>query len=370
MRIELSNALHKICVRLPPETRVRDCTQAVLNMKLHFSLILVLTAYAGPLPANAGERRLTAQTEALLQTRLIFVYDDEGCRELEGLGFGMQMPAHYPMHRAMMLGELERRLNEDISSRYTLTGASAELPKYVKPVSVRSTYLESLEMEIAQVPDGMSLKQLESLSVGLPCVKYVSRDDVKFVEKEQSYPPANEPSQRIRENDPMDPLFRYQWGLKGGEGVYGVDAEGVWRDGNWHGSSNMTIAIIDSGCNIEHPDMVGQYWKNEGETDCNDGIDNDGNGFIDDCNGWDFVDEDNSPQATGTSHGTAAAGIIGAKSNNGAGISGICWNCRLMCLRFISNTEGTVANEVRAIDYAVKMGAKISNNSYGGYANQ
>eukprot|EP01055_Gregarina_sp_Pseudo9_P005399 Gregarina_sp_Pseudo_9__5398@NODE_660_length_2410_cov_8_181358_g623_i0_p1_GENE_NODE_660_length_2410_cov_8_181358_g623_i0NODE_660_length_2410_cov_8_181358_g623_i0_p1_ORF_typecomplete_len563_score18_79Peptidase_S8/PF00082_22/7_8e03Peptidase_S8/PF00082_22/2_5e64Peptidase_S8_N/PF16361_5/0_0032_NODE_660_length_2410_cov_8_181358_g623_i01431690 len=279
-----------------------------------------------------------------------------------------------PMHRTLALSELERRLDNEFRNRKVVQGASATndgIPPEIqreRNAPISTIYLESLEMEIAHVPEGMSLQDLERVSTDLPCVKYVARDDVKYVEE----PYAEAEEQRAMDLEtvfPNDPLFKYQWGLhKGNSTRYGTDAEVVWKDWNWHGDRAMTIAIIDSGCNMRHPDLKGQLWRNSGEVDCNDGIDDDGNGFVDDCHGWDFLEEDNDPQAKGTSHGTAAAGIIAAKTNNKEGIAGLCPNCRLMCLRFISNTEGTVANEVRAIDYAVRMGAKISNNSYGGYA--
>lgn len=319
--------------------------------------------------ASSTRRQLSETTKNLIDSRLIFVYDDEGCRELEAMGDASRTSRSMPMHRALMLGELNRRVNEETTSRWSMYGAASTVHSEAskKSVPLQSVYLESLEMEIAKVPEGMTVDDLERLSEDLPCVKYVARDDVKYAEKPdvRSRPFVQQSYLRGHNSGPTDPLYRYQWGLRGDDQTYGIDVEHVWRE--WQGADDMVIAIIDSGCNLDHADMQGQFWTNPGEI-CGDGIDNDGNGFVDDCHGWDFVEENGSPQARGTSHGTAAAGIIAAKSNNGEGVSGICWNCRLMCLRFISNTEGTVANEVRAIDYAVKMGAKISNNSYGGYA--
>ncbi|KAF8820890.1 subtilisin SUB7 [Cardiosporidium cionae] len=123
---------------------------------------------------------------------------------------------------------------------------------------------------------------------------------------------------------------------------------------------------MPSGCNLAHPEFANKVWVNPGEI-CNDGIDNDGNGFIDDCHGWDFVNNDNVAEPSSSGHGTASASIIAATSNNGIGISGICWGCVIMCLKFIGEGHGTVSDQVQAIDYAVRMGARISNNSYGGY---
>lgn len=81
----------------------------------------------------------------------------------------------------------------------------------------------------------------------------------------------------------------------------------------------------------------------------------------------DWANNDNDPSPEGNGHGTAASGIIAAATNNNGGVAGICWECRIMCLKFIDAINGRVSNQVSAIDYAAKMGARISNNSYGGY---
>jgi serine protease len=80
------------------------------------------------------------------------------------------------------------------------------------------------------------------------------------------------------------------------------------------------------------------------------------------------VDNDNDPSALlNENHGTAAAGIIGANSNNSVGIASICPLCQIMCLRYIEGKTGSVSNQIAALDYAVKMGAQISNNGYGSF---
>eukprot|EP01053_Blabericola_migrator_P007994 Blabericola_migrator_1__7993@NODE_40_length_17295_cov_124_751393_g36_i0_p3_GENE_NODE_40_length_17295_cov_124_751393_g36_i0NODE_40_length_17295_cov_124_751393_g36_i0_p3_ORF_typecomplete_len601_score59_53Peptidase_S8/PF00082_22/9_1e65Peptidase_S8_N/PF16361_5/0_09_NODE_40_length_17295_cov_124_751393_g36_i01006311865 len=345
---------------------------------LHFSLGFIIAALAaGNVSAANAPRQLSEETAKLLNSRLIFVYDDEGCREIEGMSADADQHLKAPFHRSLALQELERRIDLEFRNRKSLLDTNAwqysgqqHTPR-ITSAPVNTVYLESLEMEIAHVPQGMTLPDLERVATDLPCVKYIARDDIKYVEN--NYEEAvMEQRQIARPSDqsyPADPLYKYQWSLHHGNSTkYGIDAQGVWQDWNWQGSPSMTVAVIDSGCNVDHPDLRHQLWRNTGETDCNNGIDDDGNGFIDDCHGWDFLEDDSDPSAKGTSHGTAAAGIIAAQTHNGEGIAGVCPECKIMCLRFISNTEGTVANEVRAIDYAVRMGAKISNNSYGGYA--
>ncbi|KAF8822609.1 subtilisin SUB7 [Cardiosporidium cionae] len=128
------------------------------------------------------------------------------------------------------------------------------------------------------------------------------------------------------------------------------------------------IALIDSGVDYNHPDLRENIWKNEAEI-CNNGIDDDNNGLVDDCLGWvtnDFVNNNNNP-LDDNGHGTASAGILAATSNNGLGVAGMCWGCQLMVLKALNHEiKGTVSGFVRAIDYALEKGAKLSSNSYGG----
>lgn len=137
------------------------------------------------------------------------------------------------------------------------------------------------------------------------------------------------------------------------------------------GSPDVIIAVIDSGVDIDHPDIMGNMWFNPGEIAGN-GLDDDDNGYIDDLNGWDFVADvsDPHPKLTGdfdiegSQHGTAVAGIAAAASNNGEGLAGVCQQCKIMALRThdslgISGVEN-VANAVR---YAVRNGAQIINFS-------
>ncbi|EZG89043.1 peptidase S8 family domain protein [Gregarina niphandrodes] len=316
------------------------------------------------------DRVLSSDTEELLNSHLLFVYEDSGCRAMEGM---TKETSNYPIHRVVALTELGRRLQTQMSGQQRPHPSRMQGIEFVDDMSPKldTIYLDTLEMEIAKVPEGLSLAELESLSQDLPCVKFVARDDIKYVEDEDASlrGSRNIEDEIIRKGGPGDPLYRYQWALKGassGAG-FGINAEAVWKQ--YEPKAETLVAIIDSGCTQNHPDMKGQFWRNDREGSCTNGMDDDENGFVDDCWGWDFVRNSNNPVAEGTSsHGTAAAGIIAAKANNRMGIAGICPSCRLICLRFISTTEGTVVNEVRAIDYAIKMGARISNNSYGGYA--
>ncbi|NQV90363.1 S8 family serine peptidase [Candidatus Uhrbacteria bacterium] len=138
------------------------------------------------------------------------------------------------------------------------------------------------------------------------------------------------------------------------------------------GSEKTIVAILDAGFDLDHEDLIGQYWRNEDEIG-NDSVDDDQNGFEDDLIGWDFVDGDTDPSSviyegvrdSVASHGTVIAGIIGATANNGLGIAGINWDVRIMPLRVLNEFgAGSTADVRRAIVYAVENGADVINLSF------
>jgi len=147
-----------------------------------------------------------------------------------------------------------------------------------------------------------------------------------------------------------------QWGLDL------VKAPEVWNQG-YQGDS-IVVAVIDSGVDYTHPELTGQMWSNSREIP-NNNIDDDGNGYVDDVQGWDFVDDDNDPMDQ-KGHGTHIAGTIAAK-RDGIGTTGIAPNAKIMSLRVL-NEEGVgqVSNGIEAIRYAVDNGADVINLSSGG----
>lgn len=125
------------------------------------------------------------------------------------------------------------------------------------------------------------------------------------------------------------------------------------------------VAIIDSGVDYEHPDLAANMWTNPAEI-AGDGIDNDGNGYLDDALGWDFVNDDNDPMDE-NGHSTHVAGTIGAVGDNGLGVASLCWAGRIMALRaFDADGNATVADIIEAMQYARTKGARIVNASYAG----
>jgi thermitase len=128
--------------------------------------------------------------------------------------------------------------------------------------------------------------------------------------------------------------------------------------------SGVLVAVIDTGVARTHPDLAPQMWTNPGEL--LDGVDNDGNGFVDDVHGWDFYSDDADPRDE-QYHGTHVAGIVAAATNNGIGVASVAPGARVMALRFLGPCgSGFTSDAVRAIDYAVAQGARVLNNSWGG----
>ncbi|MBN2018875.1 MAG: S8 family serine peptidase [Sedimentisphaerales bacterium] len=168
---------------------------------------------------------------------------------------------------------------------------------------------------------------------------------------------------------PNDTRFGELWGMHntgqtGGMVDADIDAPEAWDIGT--GSNEVIVAVIDTGVDYTHPDLAANMWVNEAEYSGTPGVDDDGNGFVDDIYGYDFVNEDGNPMDDHY-HGTHCSGTIGALGNNGLGVAGVCWNVRIMALKFLdSGGSGWSADAIQCIEYSVQMGANLSSNSWGG----
>nr|WP_261360822.1 S8 family peptidase [Aeoliella straminimaris] len=167
---------------------------------------------------------------------------------------------------------------------------------------------------------------------------------------------------------PNDPAFTDMWGLEnsgqsGGTTDADIDANWAWDVTT--GSGNTVVAVIDTGVDYNHPDLASNMWVNAGEIP-GDGIDNDGNNYVDDVFGYDFINHDGDPMDD-QGHGTHVAGTIGAAGNNGLGVTGINWNVQVMALKFLgADGSGTTQDAIEAIYYARDNGADVINASWGG----
>jgi len=171
---------------------------------------------------------------------------------------------------------------------------------------------------------------------------------------------------------PNDPSFGNLWGMNNtGQTIGGqagtadadIDAPEAWD--MTHGSGNFVIAVIDTGVDYNHPDLAANMWTNPGEIAGN-GTDDDGNGFVDDVHGWDFVNNDNDPMDD-HNHGTHCSGTIGGVGDNGVGVAGVNWDVQIMALKFLrASGSGPISAALGCLNYAVMMNVKVSSNSWGG----
>jgi subtilisin family serine protease len=179
---------------------------------------------------------------------------------------------------------------------------------------------------------------------------------------------------------PRDPQFDKLWGLintgsnepnrsgnmSGRRGVAGADIAALDAWELTKGSKDIVIAVIDTGIDYNHPDLIDNMWVNEAELNGTPGEDSDGNGYVDDVYGYNFAVGNGNPW-DGHSHGTHCAGTIGAVHNNGLGVAGVMANVKLMAIKFLTDSgSGSTANAIKSIDYATKMNVDIMSNSWGG----
>lgn len=165
---------------------------------------------------------------------------------------------------------------------------------------------------------------------------------------------------------PLDPLFKEQWALfnNGQRGGGGDDVRALPAWDLAQNKKEVIVAVIDTGVEYTHPDLAQNMWKNAQEIAAN-GVDDDHNGYIDDVYGYNFYDQNGDPKDD-HGHGTHCSGII-AGAHNEMGIRGIAPHAKIMAVKFLGPLgDGDVKNGILAIEYALKNGAQILSNSWGG----
>jgi subtilisin family serine protease len=164
------------------------------------------------------------------------------------------------------------------------------------------------------------------------------------------------------------------WGMYGTSTTpanqYGSHAASAWASGHT-GLSSVIVGVIDEGIMNTHSELAANCWVNP--YDPVDGVDNDGNGYVDDKWGWDFDGNNNTTfDGTQDDHATHVAGTIGAVGGNGAGVAGVCWSVKMISCKFLGRNGGTTANAILAVDYITDLKTRhglnivATNNSWGG----
>ncbi len=158
---------------------------------------------------------------------------------------------------------------------------------------------------------------------------------------------------------PSDPSYSLLYGMSQ------IDAPSAWDTRT--SASGVVVAVIDTGVRYTHQDLAGNMWINTAENTGTGGVDDDGNGYIDDIYGINTIINGSGDPMDDHGHGTHVAGTIGAVGNNATGVSGVAWDVQLMAVKFLaSNGSGSTSNAIEGITYAINQNADIMNNSWGG----
>jgi len=229
--------------------------------------------------------------------------------------------------------------------------------------------IQSLDMiSIQDTLGALTVEEFPEIGVQVWKMSTTDTEDAVKMFQDDSRIEYIEPNYIIKlERTPNDPDYSKLWGLHntgqtGGKADADIDAPEAWENKT---GGNVVVAVIDTGVDYKHPDLVGNMWVNTKEIP-NNKIDDDKNGFVDDIYGYDFVNKDGDPYDDHY-HGTHVAGTIAATGNNKKGVVGVSWTAKIMAIKFLSaRGSGSVTGAISAIRYATKMGAKISNNSWGG----
>jgi len=266
------------------------------------------------------------------------------------------------------------RQSQDFAERHggqiNLISAEGNLYRWQTSGRVNTTALEKADATVAYVVSNGTINLLPNPSIES------QRDALirALAEKRSVETPVRVEKPAIKvpgvHTAGKDPLLVNAWGI--------FKSGSDWAHDNTKQGEGLVVAVTDTGVDYNHKDLINNMWRNSKEIPGNS-IDDDANGYVDDVVGWDFVMKDNKPfDITGSlweillsganpGHGTHVAGVVGASLNNAEGTAGVAPKVQIMALRFISEKgQGSDADAIAAIDYAVKNGANIINASWGG----
>lgn len=268
-----------------------------------------------------------------------------------------------------------------------LTNKYDLIVKYKKTPSITDAFFSRHNLGVAlfqnysEMP-GFAFESIttqDNLSLDDVIAMYQADPNVEYVEPNLRYELDKAPTKSIKSLAmPNDPYFQELWGLsntgqkvKGKPGgVNGVDINALKAWGITTGSEDIVVAIVDTGIDYTHPDLKDNIWVNDKEIPDN-GIDDDGNGVIDDVHGYNAINDSGDPMDD-NAHGTHCAGTIGASGDNGEGIVGVNWKVKLMGLKFLSGDGGgSLSDALKTINYAIEMkrrgvNIRVLSNSWGG----
>ena len=263
--------------------------------------------------------------------------------------------------------------NSAMSDKPQVLSVSGEiLVRFRAESAVAKTRLRALKVSDRA---GEIRMQLEPLNTGTELVPGLRVARVKAEEQDRAITALRsrtdvfyaEPNYvwQLKSTTPNDPRFSEQWGLS-----IPTNVDQAWDITT--GDSNVVVAVIDGGIDVNHQDLRENIYHNPAEIAGN-GVDDDGNGFIDDVEGWDFVHNDNRvfDDEPGDDHATHVAGIIGARGNNGLGVTGVCWRVSLLPVKALGPNGGSISNIIAAYGYVKSLkergvNIRVINNSYGG----
>lgn len=293
----------------------------------------------------------------------------------KALGLGLLALATQAHAADYVPGEMIVKLKEGTakSALFSMKSLGVELKETISLVNREAIHVVRFD----ETQKG-AMKAMQSMLSDMPEVEYAEPNFIYKIVKPIAHKNILSNILDVKDDNnayytPVDARFGELWGLRntgnnapaGVNGVEGADVDALRAWEITQGSRDIKIAVIDTGIDYNHPDLAEQMWTNEAELNGEEGVDDDGNGYVDDIHGYDFANNDGDPN-DGHSHGTHCAGTIGA-AHNAFGVAGVMRDVQFVGVKFLTDSgSGSTANAIKSIDYATRVGVDIMSNSWGG----